>query len=120
MKNQIERIETLRILSGGVIRTIVILFGILIKDKNQDELQDLENVLDEVTTLYQAKLNKLSIDQNIMVALLALTWDAISLDDISFKGRIHIEKARKIILELEKLNINTKSSHKNFYKLLST
>jgi len=46
-----ERVETLRTLTGGVPRTIALMFIIFIEFNNEDTVKDLEKILDAVTPL---------------------------------------------------------------------
>ena len=59
IKKTPERIESLRQLTGGVVRTIVLLFEIFIDHKNNKAFADLELVLDRVTALYKHRLDDL-------------------------------------------------------------
>ncbi len=53
IKKQKGRIEALRRLTGGVIRTIVLLFEIFIDEQKGTAFMDLEGILDRVTPLYK-------------------------------------------------------------------
>ena len=81
------RIETLLSLSGGVIRTIILMFDVLFNDENGQILSDLEKILDQVTPLYQHRLNDLNASQRAVIDKVALSWDAISLDELATQLR---------------------------------
>ncbi|NOY57993.1 MAG: NACHT domain-containing protein, partial [Calditrichaeota bacterium] len=63
VENQPGRVEALRRITGGVIRTIIILFDIFVDDSNGNAFRDLEKVLDNVTPLYKHRMDKLSPQQ---------------------------------------------------------
>ncbi|MCD4818980.1 MAG: hypothetical protein K8S23_09840 [Candidatus Cloacimonetes bacterium] len=87
VQNQSGRVEALRRMTGGVIRTIVILFQIFVDDENGNAFQDLEKILDEVTPLYKHRMDNLSAQQQEIVDIIALNWDAISTKEIALKAR---------------------------------
>lgn len=76
-----ERIETIRILTGGVPRTIVLLFEILL-DQNGDVFEDLEDLLDQVTPLYKHRMDDLKPKQQAIIDVIALNWDGITTAEI--------------------------------------
>jgi len=88
IKKQKGRIEGLRRLTGGVIRTIVLLFEIFIDDKNGSAFIDLEGVLDRVTPLYKHRMDDLSKQQQEIVEAIALSWSAINVKEIKQKTRM--------------------------------
>ncbi|HDZ12164.1 MAG TPA: NACHT domain-containing protein, partial [Bacteroidetes bacterium] len=67
VQNQPGRVEALRRITGGVIRTIIILFDIFVDDSNGSAFLDLEKVLDNVTPLYKHRMDKLSPQQQEIV-----------------------------------------------------
>ncbi|NKB75658.1 MAG: tetratricopeptide repeat protein [Gammaproteobacteria bacterium] len=83
-----ERIETLRRLTGGVPRTMLLLYEILIDDTG-NVFDDLEFVLDKVTPLYKHRMDDLPTQQQAIVDAIALNWDGITSKEISqkLKGR---------------------------------
>ena len=71
VENQIGRIEALRRLTGGVIRTIILLFEIFIDNNRGNAFEDLENILDRVTPLYKHRMDDLPAQQQqIMINIL--------------------------------------------------
>ena len=59
IKEQPERIEALRRLTGGVPRTIILLFELFVDDVDGNSFKDLETILDKVTPLYKDRLDSL-------------------------------------------------------------
>jgi TPR repeat protein/nucleoside-triphosphatase THEP1 len=99
------RIEALRILTGGVIRTIVLLFEIFIEREDADAVTDLDNILDRVTPLYQGHMRDLTPLQRDVVNAIALNWDAISPAEIARTTRLNTEEVSTVLSELEKVFI---------------
>ncbi len=83
INSQPERIETLRRLTGGVPRTIVLLFEVFVDYENGDPLKDLEIILDRVTPLYKHRMDDLSPQQQEIIDAMAISWDAVSIKEIS-------------------------------------
>ncbi len=77
------RIETLRRLTGGVIRTILLLYELFTDDEQGAAFQDLETILDRVTPLYKHRMDDLPANQQEIVEAIALSWDAISVREIT-------------------------------------
>ena len=82
-KEQPERIDSLRLLTGGVPRTIVLLFEIFTDDSEGNSFKDLEYVLDRVTPLYKHRLDDLPKQQQAIIDAVAQNWDAISTKEIA-------------------------------------
>ncbi|MBF0275087.1 MAG: hypothetical protein HQK84_07630 [Nitrospinae bacterium] len=103
---QPERLEILRRLSGGVPRTIVLLFEIA-SDEEGDALQDLEQLLDRVTPLYKHRMDDLSSQQQHIVDVIAIHWDAITTGEIAKKVRMESKAVSSQLKQLERNRIVT-------------
>jgi hypothetical protein len=116
VENQPGRIESLRRLSGGVIRTIIILFEIFVDDENGSAFKDLEKILDSVTPLYKHRMDKLSAQQQEIVDFIALNWDAVSVKDIARKTKMESKAVSAQLGQLEKYSIieKEKTNTKNY------
>jgi tetratricopeptide (TPR) repeat protein len=82
-----NRIKTLFRLTGGNIRTAIILFSSLSAGFGTNVSDDLEKLLDEVTPIYKARVDELSDQMRIIADTIALYWDPIDLQklrDITF------------------------------------
>jgi len=110
IEKQPERIDSLRQLTGGVPRNIVLLFQIFVDDINGDSFKDLEIVLDKVTPLYKHRLDSLSTVQQAIIDAVAQNWDAISTKEISKKVRIPSKDVSSQLNQLEKSQLITKIS----------
>lgn len=100
IENYGGRIEALRRLTGGVIRTVVLLFEIFSDDKNGDTFKDLEILLDRVTPLYKHRMDELSSAQQEIVETLALGWDGMTVKEIAQKTK---EESKVISAQLGQL-----------------
>ncbi len=101
IEEQAGRIESLRILTGGVIRTIVLLFEILTRQEESNALTDLDSVLDTVTPLYKHRMDMLSPLQRDVVNAIALNWEAIGVEDIAQETNLHPEEVQAVLQDLE-------------------
>ena len=99
------RIESLRILTGGVIRTMVLLFEVFCDQEDGNTLADLDTVLDRVTPLYKSRMDDLTPLQREVVNTLALQWEAMSVEEIVHKARLSIDEVAAILHELENVFI---------------
>lgn len=108
IENKPNKIEALRRITGGVPRTIVLLFEIFADDKEGSSFKDLEILLDRVTPLYKHRIDDLSPIQQEIVDIIALNWDAVNTKYISQKTRIESKSVSSQLKELEKNNIINK------------
>ncbi|MBL4660079.1 MAG: hypothetical protein JKY19_06965 [Alcanivoracaceae bacterium] len=97
------RIETLRRITGGVPRTIVMLFDIFIEN-NGNAFDDLMKVLDDVTPLYLERMNLPAPLQDIVDAL-AMNWDGMLTKEIAKKTRLASKVVSAQLKQLEKHQI---------------
>jgi len=81
MSTQASRIETIRRLTGGIPRTIVLLFEIFL-DNSANVFEDLEMILDRVTPLYKHRMDDLPTQQQAIMDVMALNWDGITSKEI--------------------------------------
>ncbi len=73
-----SRIRILHTLTGGNPRTVVLLYGVLLKGMDGDVRADLEGLLDEVTPLYKARFEELPVQGQQLLDKLALHWDPMT------------------------------------------
>lgn len=100
-----ERIETLRTLTGGIPRTIALMFKIFIEFNNEDVVKDLEKLLDAVTPLYKHKMDDLPTQQQKIVDAVAKNWDGISVKELVEKLRIESKVISAQLRQLQKNQI---------------
>ena len=97
-----EKIETLRRLTGGIPRTIVLLFQILIEGPSGSTFQYLEETLDKVSPMYKHRMDDLSKQQKPIVHAIAKNWDAISAKEIAKSTRIDSKQVSAQLNQLQK------------------
>ena len=115
IRQEPERVEALRRLTGGVPRTVVLLFEIFVDHEKGDAFQDLEFILDRVTPLYKHRMDDLSPWQQKIVDAIALNWDAMATKEIAEKVRMESKAVSSQLKQLEKNKIihKIKTSTKN-------
>ncbi len=105
IEQQPERIEALRRLTGGVPRTIVLLFEIFVDNVDGNSFKDLESILDRVTPLYKHRLDSLSTQQQAIIDAIAQNWDAISTKEIAREVRMDSKAVSSQLNQLEKAQL---------------
>ncbi|MFM9951166.1 MAG: hypothetical protein ACKV1O_24740 [Saprospiraceae bacterium] len=88
LENEPGRVEALRRLTGGVIRTIVLLFEVFIDDRKGNAFHDLKIITDRVTWLYKHRMDDLPTQQKQIVDAIAMAWDAVSVKEICRHTRL--------------------------------
>ena len=113
-----QRIETLRRLTGGVPRTIIMLFDIFI-DEDGNAFEDLLKVLDDVTPLYKYRMDDLPASLQEIVHTIALNWDGMLTKEIAKKTRQESKVISAQLKQLEKYQlVVSESTGKNkIYKI---
>ena len=99
------RIDVMRKLSGGVIRTMVMLFDVFIDNEKSDSFKDLEAILDRVTPLYKHRMDDLKPQQQQIVDAVARAWDAVTVSEIAALSRSERQglKTNQISAQLKQL-----------------
>jgi len=101
IKNTPQRIKTLGQITGGVPRTIIMLFDIFIEN-NATAFDDLMKVLDEVTPLYKDRMDDLPPVLQDIVDAIALNWDGMMTKEIAKKTRLKSKEVSAQLKQLEK------------------
>lgn len=99
------RVEALRRITGGVVRTIILLFEIFADEEDGSAFRDLETILDRVTPLYKHRMDDLSSQQQAIVEVIALNWDGISVKEITERTRLESKAISAQLSGLEKNGI---------------
>ncbi len=105
LEHQQGRAEALRIMTGGVIRTIILLFEIFIDNENGNAIGDLESILDRVTPLYKHRMDDFAPVQREVINAIALNWDAVSTEEIAKKMRMKTEEILPVLQGLDKVEM---------------
>ncbi|MEM9885608.1 MAG: tetratricopeptide repeat protein [Bacteroidota bacterium] len=100
VENQKGRVETMRRLTGGIIRTLVMLFEIFVDNKKGSAFKDLEGILDRITPLYKHRMDDLPPQKQEIVEAVALNWDAMSVKEIAQRTRLESKKVSAQLKEL--------------------
>lgn len=85
------RIEVLRRLTGGVPRTMALLFGIFIDHQQGTTFEDLQLLLDQVNSLYKHRMDEMKPQQQRIVDALARSWDPISANEVLQRSKLNRE-----------------------------
>jgi TPR repeat protein/nucleoside-triphosphatase THEP1 len=99
------RIDALRKLTGGVPRTIALLFEIFVDNKNGEAFDDLQLLLDGVTHLYKHRMDDLKPQQQQIIDALARAWDPIDSKEILLKSKLGRDgiKSNQISAQLKQM-----------------
>jgi DNA-binding transcriptional regulator GbsR (MarR family) len=108
VKDMPGRIETLRILTGGVPRTISILFGIFLDYEHENALKDLYKILDVVTPLYKHRMDDLPVQQQKIIDAVAKNWEPITVKELAIRTRVTSKTLSAQLNQLEKEQIVVK------------
>ncbi|WP_263833529.1 AAA family ATPase [Sulfurospirillum oryzae] len=113
-----ERVETLRRLTGGVPRTLVMLFDIFL-DEEGNAFDDLLKILDEATPLYKHRMDDLPPQLQDIVHTIAMNWDGMFTSEIAKKTKLESKAVSSQLKQLEKYEIvESESAGKNkIYKI---
>jgi tetratricopeptide (TPR) repeat protein len=113
-----ERIELLRRLTGGVPRTIVMLFDIFMKDEGS-AFDDLQKILDEVTPLYKHRMDDLPVQLQDIMHAIAMNWDGIATKEIAKKTRLQSKQvsAQLKLLERSEIVVSEAIGKNKVYKI---
>ncbi|MEM1324661.1 MAG: tetratricopeptide repeat protein [Bacteroidota bacterium] len=114
------RVETLRRLTGGIPRTIVLLFEIFIDDQSGNAFTDLEAILDRVTPLYKHRMDDLPSQQQEIMDAIAQAWDAVSSKEIAQRTRLSskvVSAALKQMSANELIDIQRTNTKNHLYRL---
>lgn len=115
-----ERVEIFRRLSGGVIRTMVLLFKVFTENESGGPVKDLQMILDSLTPLYKHRMDDLPAQQQKIIDAVARNWDAVSVKEIARITRIPSKVVSAQLLQLEKNQIVEKvttESKNNLYHI---
>ena len=120
LKEEPGKVESLRRLSGGVPRTMVLLYEIFIDEETGDSFKTLHNLIERVTPLYKHRMDELKPNQQEIVEVIALNWDGIPVKEIARRTRMESNVVSAQLGQLEKNNIIEKvktSTKNNLYRL---
>jgi TPR repeat protein len=91
IKENPTKIEVLRRLTGGVPRTMALLFGIFIDHRHGTTFEDLQLLVDEVNSLYKHRMDEMKPQQQRIVDALSRAWDPISANEVLQRSKLNRE-----------------------------
>lgn len=95
------RLETLHALTGGNMRTVVILFSLIAQGLSSDVFQDLEALIDQMTPLYKSRFEELAPQAQVVVDAVALNWHPCNLETL--RERTSLEN-NQLSVQLDRLS----------------
>jgi TPR repeat protein len=103
-----ERVEVLRRITGGVPRTLVLLFEIFIDSDNGSTFEDLEEITDRVSPLYKERMDALKPQQQKIMDALARAWEPLTAGEILEQSKLYREQlgSNQISAQLKQLEEN--------------
>jgi len=118
IKNNSEKIEALRQLTGGIPRLAILLFDILIDD-HDSAFGQMEKLLDEITPFYQDRLRQLPPTLKDIAHAIAMNWDGIETSEIAKKTRLTSKEASAQLQQLKKYHFieSVSVGKNNIYKI---
>ncbi len=108
VENESHRVEILRRLTGGVVRTMVLLFEIFVENNTGSAFKDLEILIDRVTPLYKSRMDDLPKQQQKIVASLANFWEAATAKELADSVRMESKVVSAQLQQLIKNRVVTK------------
>ncbi len=103
LDTQPGKAESLRRLTGGVPRTIVLLFEIFLEGAQPSAYAYLEKLIDGVTPLYKHRVEDLAKSQRALFHAIAMNWDGISVKELKARTRM---ESKLVSAQLKKLESN--------------
>ena len=94
------RFKTLHVLTGGNVRTLVIVYEILVQNEGSDVGVDLERVLDQHTPLYKARLEEMPSQSRQVVDALAQHWDPMTAAALASEVRLEVKHVSSLLNRL--------------------
>lgn len=88
VREEPERVQTIRTLAGGNPRTLVQLYTVLAQSTEGNARSDLEHLLDQCTPLYKARFEALSPQAQKIVDALAHHWHPMTAAELSSAARL--------------------------------
>ena len=95
------RVRTLRLLTGGNPRTLVVLCRILAQSPDGEVDRDLEQLLDLHTPLYKARFEELSTQAQQVLDAMAIHWDPLTAALLAEAARLPVNQVSAQLQRLE-------------------
>ncbi|MDR3218501.1 MAG: sel1 repeat family protein, partial [Dysgonamonadaceae bacterium] len=88
LKNNPGKVENIRLLTDGLPRTMLFFLKLVLQTEKPVEVDFLKKVMDEVTPLYQERLQNLTSQMRKMVLEMAFMWEAVATKEIAEQCRM--------------------------------
>ncbi|MDR0799152.1 MAG: tetratricopeptide repeat protein [Dysgonamonadaceae bacterium] len=105
LKNYRGKVENVRLLTDGLPRTMLFFLNIVLQNENPIEADLLKKVMDEVTPLYQERLQSLAPQMRKMVQEMAFFWEACSTKELAERCRMESKLVAANLKTLSDKNI---------------
>lgn len=121
VENEPGKLETIRILTDGLPRTLQFFVNILLTKEYGTSYEYLQQVMDSVTPLYQERLNSLPPSQRKIILQLAFIWEAAGAAKVAEASRMNNSLISAQLRQLEQKGLVEKipSGNKNHLYRLS-
>jgi hypothetical protein len=119
-KEQPGKIQSIRMLTDGMPRTMLLFVDMLIHRPEQNGYEYLKQLVDKATPIYQERLGSLSNAQKKVLSELAFLWDAASVEELvplcNMEGKLISALLNQLveIKYVEKIKTHTKN---NLYRV---
>ena len=88
LKNHRGKVENIRLLTDGLPRTMLFFLKLVLQTEKPVEADFLKKVMDEVTPLYQERLNNQTPQMRKIILEMAFIWEAASTKEIAQRCRM--------------------------------
>ena len=83
LKKYFGKVENIRLLTDGLPRTMLLFLKLVLQTDKPVEVDFLKKIMDEITPLYQERLNNLTPQMRKIVYEMAFKWEAVSTKELS-------------------------------------
>jgi TPR repeat protein/energy-coupling factor transporter ATP-binding protein EcfA2 len=101
IKTKRGQIESIRILTDGLPRTLQFFVSILLDRKEQNSYEYLKQIMDYVTPLYQERLNHLPAPHRKIVLQMAFLWEGVGAKQIAEACRLEAKLVSANLKQLQ-------------------
>jgi len=120
IKNHPGKIQSIRMLTDGMPRTMLLFVDMMINRPEQNGYQYLQQIVDKATPIYQERLGLLSDAQKKVLSELAFIWDAANVEELVPKCNMEGKVISALLNQLTDIRyvekIKTKNKN-NLYRL---
>ncbi len=107
------KIQSIRMLTDGMPRTMLLFVDMMINRPEQNGYQYLQQIVDKATPIYQERLGLLSDAQKKVVSELVFIWDAASVEELIPKCNMEGKVISALLNQLVDINYVEKIKTKN-------